>query len=365
MGGFRSSNGYVGFDVQTDRTTDAAPTTFVRLSSEEGMEQTQEIVDVVSLNADRELDAMLKGGHKPIVVFETFMRPGLGTQLLAYALGSDTVVAGTGVYTHTVIRANVIPWISIERQLDNVERFIGCKINQVVITGTSGQPVLLNVSALACDSEIQASAASDSYQTDEPFMFHDGTYTLDSGAITTIAGFTITINNNLETIQTTSYKPNTLMEGAFGLDVTMRLKFEASDTLYPKVYFGSSTTLVDTLASGNFTVALSYGTGTTLRSMTFAIPTLRHLEIKKHLDPATKAVYLDLTSRAYKSTSEIITVTGVNTISTDWASISGSASLSPSSSSSSSASPSTSPSASLSPSSSNSPSTSPSASLSS
>lgn len=364
MGGFRSSNGYVGFDAQTDKTTDVAPTTFLRLASEEALEQTQEVIEVPSLNADREIDAILKTSHKPGGSFQTYARPGLGAQLLAYGLGSDTVTAGT-VYTHTIIKANIIPWISIERQLDNIERFIGCKINQIVVTGNSAQPVMLDINFLACDSEIQASAASASYQTDEPFMFHDGTYTLDSGAITTIAAFVITINNNLESIQTTSFKPNTLLEGRFDVEVTMRLKFEASDTLYPKVLFGSSTTLVDTLASGDFTVDLNYGSGAGLRRLKFEIPALKHLAITKHLDPATKAVYLDLRSKPAKSASEIITVTGVNTISTDWASISASASQSPSSSESPSESPSVSPSASVSPSSSESASASPSASMSS
>ncbi len=365
MAGFRSSNGYVGFTSQDDQTTDAAPTTFVRLSSEEAMMQTQEVVEIRSLNADRELDAILKTGHSPGGSFETYLRPGNGTELLAYFLGSDTVVAGTGIYTHTIIKANVIPWLSIERQLDSVERFIGCKIDQIVITGNTGQPVLINVNWLGCNSEIQGSAASASYQTDEPFIFHDGAYTLDSGVITTISAFVLTLSNNLKKILTTTFKPNDLLEGEFDVEITFTLKFEPSETLYAKVLFGSSTTLVDTLADGDITIDLNYGTGTALRRIKFEVSALKHLDIEKHLDPVTKAVYLNVRSKAVKSASEIITVTGVNTISTDWASISGSSSTSPSSSASSSNSPSTSPSASLSPSSSESASASPSASLSS
>ena len=120
------------------------------------------------------------------------------------------------------------------------------------------------------------------------------------------------------------------MEGPFDIEVTMRLKFEASDTLYAAVLFGGSTTLVDTLDSGDFTVDLSYGTGATERELKFEIPALKHLSIAKHLDPVTKAVYLDLRSKPVKSASEIITVTAKNDVSTDWAS--SSASLSPSSS---------------------------------
>ena len=365
MGGFRSSNGYVGFAKQDDKTTETAPTTFVRLSSEEAMKQTQEVEEIRSLSGDRKLDAILKSQHKPGGNFETYLRPGNGTELLAYVLGSDTVVAGTGIYTHTIIQANVLPWLSFERQLDSIERFIGCKIDQAVITGNTGQTVKMSINYLACNAKIKGSAATPTYQTDKPFMFHNGIYTLDSGAITTISAFTITINNNLKQEFTTSYLPDTLMEGEFDIEVNMTLKFEASETLYAKVLFGSATALVDTLADGDFTVNLTYGSGTAERRLQFAIPALKHLDIEKHLDPVTKAVYLTLRSKPVKSASEIITVTGVNTISTDWASISASASVSPSSSASSSPSPSVSPSASASPSSSESASASPSASMSS
>ncbi len=365
MAGFRSSNGYVGFTSQDDQTTDTTPTTFVRLSSEEAMMQTQEVIEIRSLNADRELDAILKTQNTMGSSFETYLRPGNGTELLAYALGSDTVVAGTGIYTHTIIKAGEIPWLTIERQLDSVERFIGCKIDQLVITGNSGQPVTINVNFLASDAEIQSSAASASYQTDEPFMFFDGTYTHDSSTTTNINAFTITINNNLKSIQTTDFKPNDLLEGEFDIEITFTLKFEKDDAKYADVLFGGSTALVDTLDSGDFTVNLSYGSGTTNRRIQLSIPALKHLDVEKHLDPVTKAVMQTFRSKAVKSASEIITVTGVNTISTDWASISGSSSTSPSSSASSSASPSLSPSASLSPSSSESASASPSASLSS
>ncbi len=365
MGGYRSSKGYLGFAVQTSKGTGVTPTTFVRLSAEDAIEQTQEIFEERSLNGDRELDQMHKTAHLPGGSFETLLRPGNGIELLAYCLGSDTVVAGSGTYTHTIIKANVIPWISIERQIDSVERFIDAKINQIVITGATGQPVLINVAYQSLTSAIQASAATASYQTDEPMMFHDGTYTLDSGVITKISAFTITINNDLQNIQTTEVTRNTLMEGMFDIDVTMTLKFESSESLYAAVNYGGSTSIVDSLDDGNFTVNLTYGTGSTERRVQFAIPSLKHINLPKHLDPSTKPVLLELTSKAYKSASEIITVTGVNTISTDWASISASSSASPSSSASSSASPSVSPSASASPSSSESASASPSASLSS
>ena len=362
MSGYRSSNGYVGFAIQAAQGTGINPSTFLRLAAEETFEQVQDVVEVRSLNGDRELDAIYKTQHTPQGSFQTYARPNLGAELLAYALGADTVVSGTGdTYVHTITKANTIPYLTFERKLDSVERFIGAKINQIVISGTSGQPITLDVSFMASDAAIQTASATATYETNEPFMFYDGTYTLDSGAITTISAFTITINNNLETIFTTSYKPNNFMEGAFDIEVAMTLKFEASETMYAAVLYGAGTALTDALDTGNFTVNLDYGTGATERKLQFAIPNLTHRSITKHLDPNTKAVYLNMISKPTKSASEIITVTAINTSGGDYispsASSSPSSSASPSSSTSPSPSPSGSPSPSVSPSSSVSPST--------
>lgn len=358
MSGFRSSNGYLGFAKQASKGTGVAPTTFLRLSAAESLEQVQDVLEVRSLKADREIDAIYKTSHKPGGAFQTYARPFLGAELLAYCLGNDSITAND-VTTHTITRANTIPWISIEKQLDNVERFIDCKINQIVINGTSGQPVTMDISFMACGAAIQGSPATDVYETDEPFMFYDGTYTLDSGAITTITAFTITINNNLIEDQTTSYKRDDILEGPFDVKVSMTLKFEASETLYSAVYFGGSTALTDVLDTGNFTVDLAYGSGASERELKFALPQLIHTTITgKNLDPMTKAVYINLSSTAVKGSSEIITVTAKNSETGDYLSTSAStspsssvsASVSPSSSNSPSNSPSLSPSSSMSPS---------------
>ena len=179
----RSSNGYVGFSKQVNQATDTAPTTFLRLAAVETLEQIQDVQEVRSLNADRELDAIYKTSHKPGGSFQTYARPGLGAQLLAYCLGADSITSVSPVYTHRITKANIIPWLTVERMLDNIERFIGCKINQIVISGSSAQPVFMDVSFMACDSEIESETTA-SYQTDEPFMFHDGTYTLDAVSYT-------------------------------------------------------------------------------------------------------------------------------------------------------------------------------------
>ena len=356
MAGFRSSNGYLGFGYQFAKGTGVRPSTFVRLSGEETISHAQEFNENRSLSADRKIDSITKTVHRIVGTFATYLRPGNGAELLAYCLGADSVSSAGGLYTHTITPANTIPWISFERYLDNVERFIDCKINQIVITGNTGQGVMIEVNFKALDSAIQTAAWTATYQTDEYFMFHDGTYTINGTSNTNLAGFTITINNALEDIPTTSFKLNDLLEGQFDIEVTYRLKFEASDTLYPAILYGASTTLVDTLYTGNFTANLDYGSGTSERQCQLAIPYLKVVEESgKHLDPNTKAVYLQVRAKAYNvSGSSIITVTAKNDVSADFVSPSASSSPSSSASPSSSESSSNSPSASssLSPSSS-------------
>ena len=81
MTGFRSSNGYLGFAKQVDQTTDVTPTTFCRLAAEDNIGHTQDVIEVRSLNADRELDAIYKTQHSFASSFQTYARPGLGAEL--------------------------------------------------------------------------------------------------------------------------------------------------------------------------------------------------------------------------------------------------------------------------------------------
>jgi len=311
--GVRSSDGYLGIGKQTTKGTSVAPTKFLRLAAAESVVQNQEVSEIRTLNGDEELDAIYKTGHAPDGGFQTFARPDLGAFLLAMILGADSISGVEAPYTHTITRANTIPWLSIERKLTDAERISDCKLNQLVISGESGNPVLIDCSFFGIDSTIE-SAASPSYETNEPFMFFDtGSYTLDSGAVTTVNSFTITINRNLEKIKTTSYKIDDILETAFDIEVAMRLKYE-DNAKYKDILFAGGSALTDVLDDGDLTIDLTYGSGADLKEFKIEIPALKHLGAEKHLDPEPKAVFLDIKSKAVKSASEIITVTCQNAV---------------------------------------------------
>ncbi len=318
MSAVRSSNGYLGLGKQTDKGTGVTPTKFCRLNAEEGFEIVQDILEVKSLNGDEELDAIYKVGNKPNGSFQTLVRPDLGTALMAWVLGADSVVTGT-VHTHTITRADTIPWLTIERQLDNIERVADCKISQIVINGIAGQPLSMDITYMGIDSSIITPASTDTYETDEPFMFHDGTFTIHGSASTNIKAFTLTINRNLEEIITTSYKRDDIVEASFSIDLNYSLVFQASDAIYPAVLYGASTAIVDTLYDGAFIATFAYGSGASARQFKFTLPAQKVITAAKHLDPETKAVTLELSSKAIKSGSEIITVECKSSVTTDYA----------------------------------------------
>ena len=59
----RSSDGYVGVGKQAAADTAVAPSKFTRLSGADSWDFAQDFIEVGSLNADRELDDILKTGH--------------------------------------------------------------------------------------------------------------------------------------------------------------------------------------------------------------------------------------------------------------------------------------------------------------
>ena len=215
----RSSDGYIGVAKQTVKGTAVAPNKFTRASGADGFDFAQDFVELKSLNADQEIDAIIKTGQNIDGVIPFYVRPDFGAAMCAYALGADSVVTGT-VHTHTITRADVLPYITVERCILSAERAEDCKINQLVIAGEAGQPLTMEVGFFGIDSNI-VSTTTTSYETDIPFKFFEGEYTVDGDAITTITSFSITINRNIEKVKTTSYKYNDMVETNFTVDVNI------------------------------------------------------------------------------------------------------------------------------------------------
>ena len=314
----RSSDGYIGVGYQSAKGTAVAPDLFTRANGADGWDFSQDVLEVKSLNADEELDDILKTGQNVDGVIPFYVRPDFGAAMATFALGADSVTTGT-VNTHVITFAETLPWITCERDLISAERAEDCKINQLVIAGEAGMPLTMEASFFGIDSTIETATAT-SYETDVPFKFFEGTYNKDGGgSITTPTAFTITINRGLEKVKTTDYKWDDIVETNFTIDVNMTLKLEAADTQYLAALYAGGTALTSALDGGSFVVACTRGTGATERAFSVNVPNLYWTGATKHLDPNTAPVYVDCVGKSFwKTATEPITVTVKNTTATSY-----------------------------------------------
>lgn len=313
MSGIMTSDGYLGIIKQAAHGTALQPTKFVRISGPESIKHSQEIIEVNSLLSAQETEEMYKTLHTIDGGFQAYARPDMAAFLLAAVLGADSVVTGT-VNTHTITRANTIPWLTIERKLSSAERIADCKLDQLVITGQAGQPISMDATFLGTNATIET-AATPSYEAEAAYKFFEGTYTINEAASTLITGFTITITRNLESLQTTAQTRNNLLEGKFSVDLEYNLKIE-DDADYLHALFNSGTAIQADLQSGSFVVDFKRGSGATERELKIDLPALKIIDSEKHLDPETKATILTVTARGiYDAAKEIISVTAKNTVS--------------------------------------------------
>ena len=141
--------------------------------------------------------------------FSVIATPKIAHFLLAHTLGKDTLTGSEDPYTHTIEyseRKNM-PYASLEvsagydaEQTDPIiARFVGARIASLTISGESGMPIMINPEFEALNIEKIANEATESYETDKPYLFYNGTYTLDSGEITTITNFELALTNIIDT----------------------------------------------------------------------------------------------------------------------------------------------------------------------
>jgi len=129
---------------------------------------------------------------------------------LKYAHTSgDVVEQVTAPFFHQSLyetRADM-PWFSTEvsagydsEQTDPIiARLVDCRMATLEMKCQSGMPFILSAALQAIDIEKQESEAAESYESNDPFQFYHGTYTVDLGATTMITNFALSLANRLDT----------------------------------------------------------------------------------------------------------------------------------------------------------------------
>lgn len=315
----RTSEGYIGVGKQSIKGTEVAPMRFIQLSAEEAIEIAQNISVYRELEGDQLVTNILKEGHEPGGTYSFFARPDLAGAFLTYVLGKDTKTGETPPYTHTIIHNNTIPWLTIERSLMAVERFIDNKINRLTISSESKQFVVMELEFFGIKPQIHAEEATPTYEANKKFRFNMGTYKIDDEEVANIVSYSIEILRNLAGDDyTTGFLRDDLQEMGFDINVTFGLKFLNAD-FYKKVLYGGGADAVAELDDGKFEVDHKYGEGADEKQLKITLPSLKHLSIAGHLNPEPAILYLPVTAQAIKpATGEIITAIVKNEFSTDY-----------------------------------------------
>lgn len=311
---------YLGVGKQSAKGTAVAPSTFIRYR-EKNINPTIEAEFYPEGGGGRKEKFGCKTYHKHDGSFSFLARPAASGLLLHALLGADAVT-GSGPYAHALTPADTLPWLTIETgevKSSNLilERIQDCVVDSARISGRAGRPVEITLDFLGTQASIQSSAPSITYEADNPYVFYQGTFTINSSANTFITEFDIEIKNNVGDVQTVNVYRDDMLPLKLEVDVSFTLKL-TNATLYKSVYYGGGTSVSDTLYEGDFTVDINYGSGGGARGLKIEIPKLIYTatELPRGADP--EIVYLSCHGHAIEGASQLITITVKNNVSTDY-----------------------------------------------
>lgn len=272
MSNFSAREGYIGIAKQASKGTGVAPATFFKWDGETDMSAKQAFTLYREGGDSVNPGVTLKERHDPSGSFAGLLRPSGGGLLLALMAGADSV-AGIGPYTHTITpaAAGSMPWASIERsiadQLQN--RFVDCRIKTLTIEGEQGMPLRFTCEYVGISEDASVTAATDTYETDDPWLYFDAVFTKDGSASTMIRRFRITFQNVWsEDLFTNSITRRDLVLLSRHVEFEFELLFETGDP-YKATYLGGSTTAAESMDTGSFKVVADNGAaGTSNRKLT-------------------------------------------------------------------------------------------------
>lgn len=180
-----------------------------------------------------------------------YPRPGLAALLLYLAMGdvSSDATDPTEVI-HTMTLANLLPYFTGWRMLGDTlyERFVDCKIAQLVLTSEAGGPLSAQITVQGkrpekIDAALFATEAEVADVDDgRPFYHYDGegAFQVEGVPVATIRRVQVTINNNATRWQGDSLLAEDVVEGR--LDVSIETQQRITDAaLWNRYHYGSAT----------------------------------------------------------------------------------------------------------------------------
>ena len=212
------------------------------------------------------------------------------TTALSYAHSAgDVVEEVTAPFLHKAMfetRADM-PWFSTEissgydaDQTDPIiARLIDCRMASLELSCESGMPLMLAAALKAINNEKMATETEESFESNNPFQFFQGTYTVDSGVTTNITNFNLSLANRLDEDDYTNAitAADIPLLGREG-QLTWTLKLDDGSRFWDTFLESGHDAVLESLYEGDFNVAFTYGTDTAIRNCTIDIPLLDHVE---------------------------------------------------------------------------------------
>lgn len=314
--------GYIGLAKQAAKGTGVSPSKFVKWTGETGMTPTQTYTQHWEGGMGLDPGVALKENQKYDMNFSCFARPDIAAFLFAMLLGTDEVTGAEDPYTHTITpHASTIPWVTVERYVQGlslVERVTDCRIQQIEVSGESGKPVTLAVQVRGIEGSIEASPGTPTYEVSMPFVFFNGTYTVDGAETALIRSFRITIANELdEDVFTTSVirADIPLLARKVTGQFTLLLEDAAH---YKNVFYGGGTSVPLTLKEGSVEIDLNYTEDSANRQLKLAIPEVYHVNAPVELNAEPGMLAVECTFEAKKGEGDLVTVTAQNATATSY-----------------------------------------------
>jgi len=255
MAYYQSNLGYMGIAARQRTTSDTTSAVFLPILEESTNPMFDEIhLDECGQGLYQGSSKWMKTRNWVDVNFSTYLYPRSGAELTAGFMGNSTFTASaaTTVNIHTMHLIDTTAdqlttprqsWMTIEKSLGMdaaptstamVERFMGCKFRSLTLEGEAGQPVKITMEGKGRRAEIVSTAQTDTYESNNPFMFFNGNgkfkVFLPTSAWSTtcfdIKSFTVKLNQNLdEEMQTDEFEDRTFQQQTLSAEVTVGVYF--------------------------------------------------------------------------------------------------------------------------------------------
>lgn len=235
------------------------------------------------------------------------------------ALGADAVT-GTTNFVHVLTPANLLPYITIWKDLGDTlyEQYRDCKVGSLTISAEAGGPVTCTAGIMGLQST-RLTAAPDTatpkaVEASTVYNFNNATVTLGGSITALVRSFEITIENNLTSQQTDDVIPYDIYEGTREVSCTFDLIFDDISE-YNKFHYGGAAGT--TISPAVFTTSLlvDYTLGAN-NGISFNLPSIAYTEFPAEPSPGGDAVVSSVAAAAQRSGSPVVTATVKNQVAT-------------------------------------------------